>query len=105
MTVVVAAEAARIVGMAEIIGVNSPGDLEIGKDVVAINGEQRLAGRLDIGGAFACDGRIFSLIVGGQTGGDLLRGFVVARVSCLEQLHAALLDERNPTWISPRAKI
>src|SRR6202043_2945042 len=95
VTVVVAAEAAGFVGMAEIIGVSPPSDLEVGKDVAAINGEKSLTGGLDIGGALACDGRIFSPIVGGETGGDFLRGFVVARGVRLQEIDGGLLRVRQ----------
>ena len=84
MTLIVAAEAADRVGMAEIVGVSAPGDLEIGKDVVLINGERRFTGGLDARGVLTRDRRILRLIKRGQSGGYFLRGVVVARIAGLE---------------------
>ena len=53
VAVVVTAETAGIVGMAEIIRISSPGHLEIGEHVASVNREERLAGGLDLGGPLA----------------------------------------------------
>lgn len=62
VTVIVAAEAANRVGMAEIVGVGAPPDLEIGKNVVLVNGERRFTRGEDAGGVLTRDRGVFRLI-------------------------------------------
>src|SRR5580658_7829197 len=92
---VVTAEAARIVGVAEIIGVGAPRDLEIREYVALVEGGQHRAGSVNFKTLLDGDFRIPLLVERAQTPRDLLGGFRLARVTGLEKLDRFFLDERQ----------
>ena len=53
VTVVVAAEAPRIVSVTQVVRVSSPSHFEVGEHVTLVDRQERLAGCLDVSGPFA----------------------------------------------------
>ena len=74
MRLVVAAETAGIIGVAEIVRIGSPGDFEVRKYVALVDSHQCLCGKLDIVRTFGPDIAIFLLVKAAEGGGDFLSG-------------------------------
>ena len=89
---IVAAEAAGIAHVADVVGMRSPGDLHKRKDILAVEGDEFIAGRLDLGGL---GGEHFRVLRGDRRP-QLLRnfdgGFGFCGVVGLEQFQALLVD-------------
>ena len=68
VALVVAAEAARVVGMAQIVGVNPPLYAQVREDVALVERHQRLPRALNVVGPLRCDIRILLLIDSGEGG-------------------------------------
>ena len=68
---IVAAEAAGIAHVADVVGMRSPGDLHKGKDILAVEGDEFIARGLDLGGL---GGEHFRMLRGVE-GLQLLREF------------------------------
>src|ERR1700722_10341698 len=78
---IVAAEAAWIIGMAQVVQIRSPSDLEVWEYVLPVNCKQRLGRGLNVLRALACDIRIFLLIETGQARRNLLCGLFIGLIS------------------------
>ncbi len=84
VTVIVTPEAARIIHVPKIVRIGSPGNLQIREYIVSINGNQRLARKLDIIRALSPDVAILLLVKAIEPGGNLLRGVILARIIGLQ---------------------
>ena len=62
VTIVVAAEAAGIIRVTQIVRVSSPGDLQIGEHVAAVNCGQAAAGVVDVAQSLGEDIRILRAV-------------------------------------------
>src|ERR1700729_4281516 len=90
---IVAAEAALIIGMAQVVRICPPGNLEVREHVLPVDREQRLSRGLNVLGTLACNIRIFLPIEIGQARRNLLSGLFIGPISCPDQCDAGLLNK------------
>src|SRR6476646_6086638 len=92
---IVTTKTARRIRVSKTIRIGSPGDLEVGKYIAVINGENRLSHFRDLGAALCIDLGIALLVVGFDRRRNLLRGVGTGRIIELQRAAALLLDERQ----------
>jgi hypothetical protein len=99
---IVAAEAARIAHVADVIRMGAPGNFHLREHVGGEDGHQSFAGGLHK--LWLCRQHlgVFSAIKGGELLGNLGASLVLGCVIGLEQLEAFLVHPRQSAWCEPR---
>ena len=72
-------EAAGVIGVTEIVRVCAPGDLQIREDISLVQSENLLGAAIYAVAVLAPEIRIFLLVEGRESCGDLRGGIVIAR--------------------------
>ena len=95
MLLVMTAEAAREIRMADVVRIEAPGDVHVGKNVAVIDCQHALGGACDLALKLGVGRRIGFAVAFLKGGGNLDRRLGAAAVGLLHQFEADLLGERQ----------
>src|SRR6266699_1950209 len=96
MALVMAAETARVIRVAQMIQEGAPLDAEVSKNIALVNLDERLTGAIDVRAMLAGKAGMFLLIKGGECRSNCFRGILFIRIGGFEDLNPRLVRKGEP---------